>query len=53
MLAQTTQMYETKIAELIKQIEDKHSFAEQAAEKLDMMQKLLNDHQNSIKVGHL
>ncbi|KAF7833676.1 kinesin-like protein KIN-UC isoform X2 [Senna tora] len=48
-LAETTQMYERKIAELIKQIEDKHSCAENAAEELNMMQKLLSDHQKLIK----
>ncbi|KAK4278733.1 hypothetical protein QN277_016537 [Acacia crassicarpa] len=48
-LAETTQMYERKIAELIKQIEDKHSIAELAAKEQETMQKLLNDHQKSIK----
>ncbi|KAI9071477.1 hypothetical protein K1719_046561 [Acacia pycnantha] len=49
-LAETTQMYERKIADLIKQIEDKHSFAELAAKEQETIQKLLNDHQKSIKI---
>lgn len=49
-LAETTQMYERKIAELMKEIEDGHSCAEHAANEQDMLQKLLNDHQKSIKV---
>ncbi|XP_054798040.1 kinesin-like protein KIN-UC isoform X3 [Prosopis cineraria] len=48
-LVETTQMYERKIAELLKQIEDKHCCAEHSAKELDAAQRLLNDHQKSIK----
>ena len=43
-------MYEKKIANLSKQVEDKHSCAEHAVEEVRVMKKLLNDHQKPIKV---
>lgn len=48
-LADTTQMYEKKIAELIKQIEDERACSESAREQLDLMKKLLSEHQMSIQ----
>uniref|UniRef100_A0A5B7C3W1 Protein ARMADILLO REPEAT KINESIN1 n=1 Tax=Davidia involucrata TaxID=16924 RepID=A0A5B7C3W1_DAVIN len=48
-LADTTQMYEKKISELMKQLEDEHAHSENAEEQLDMMKKLLSDHQKSLQ----
>ncbi|KAL3579364.1 hypothetical protein D5086_020868 [Populus alba] len=45
-LADTTQMYEKKIAELIKQAEDEHARLEGAEEQLDLANKLLSDQQH-------
>ncbi|KAJ6892465.1 kinesin-like protein KIN-UC isoform X2 [Populus alba x Populus x berolinensis] len=45
-LADTTQMYEKKIAELIKQVEDEHARLEGAEEQLDLANKLLSDQQH-------
>ncbi|XWS66204.1 hypothetical protein CRYUN_Cryun05aG0179700 [Craigia yunnanensis] len=44
-LAETTQMYEKKIMELTKQLEDEHTRFEAAEEQLDLANKLLTDHQ--------
>ncbi|XP_075671190.1 kinesin-like protein KIN-UC isoform X1 [Castanea sativa] len=46
-LADTTQMYEKKMAELIKQIEDERAHSESAEEQLALMKKLLSEHQKS------
>lgn len=43
-------MYEKKIAELIKQIEDEHARSESVEEQLDLMKKLLSENQKSIQV---
>ncbi|KAA8539266.1 hypothetical protein F0562_025958 [Nyssa sinensis] len=48
-LADTTQMYEKKIAELMKQLEVENARSENAGEQLDMMKKLLSDHQKSLQ----
>ncbi|KAL5735028.1 hypothetical protein ACOSP7_032889 [Xanthoceras sorbifolium] len=48
-LADTTQMYEKKIAELSKQLEVECARAEAAEEQVDIMKKLMSDHQKSIK----
>ncbi|XP_010032148.2 kinesin-like protein KIN-UC isoform X3 [Eucalyptus grandis] len=48
-LADTTQMYEKKIAELIRQSEEDRSHAINAEEQLDHMRELLSDHQIKIK----
>nr|XP_023912109.1 kinesin-like protein KIN-UC isoform X3 [Quercus suber] len=48
-LADTTQMYEKKMAELIKQIEDERAHSESAEEQLALMKKLLSEHQKSIQ----
>ncbi|CAL5443546.1 unnamed protein product [Camellia sinensis] len=52
-LADTTQMYEKKIAELMKQLEEQQARSESAEEQLDVMKKLLSDHQKSMQVNHL
>ncbi|KAK3025908.1 hypothetical protein RJ639_042381 [Escallonia herrerae] len=44
-LAETTQMYEKKIGELMKQLEDERARSESAEEQLDVMKKLLSDQQ--------
>jgi hypothetical protein len=44
-------MYEKKIAELIKQIEDERACSESAQEQLDLTKKLLSEHQMSIQVS--
>lgn len=49
-LADTTQMYEKKVAEILKQLEDEHARFEDAEEQLDVAKKLLNDHQNSMQM---
>ncbi|KAE7997005.1 hypothetical protein FH972_001680 [Carpinus fangiana] len=48
-LADTTQIYEKKIAELVKQLQDEHDLFEGAEEQLDLAKRLLSDHQNSIQ----
>ncbi|KAF5742558.1 Armadillo/beta-catenin repeat family protein / kinesin motor family protein isoform 1 [Tripterygium wilfordii] len=48
-LADTTQMYEMKIAELIKQVEDDRARTESAEQQFDVMKKLLSDHQKTIQ----
>ncbi|XP_030473054.2 kinesin-like protein KIN-UC [Syzygium oleosum] len=48
-LADTTQMYEKKIAELIRQSEEDRSCAMNAEEQLDRMKELLSDHQTTIQ----
>ncbi|CAL5360959.1 unnamed protein product [Camellia sinensis] len=48
-LADTTQMYEKKIAELMKQLEEQQARSESAEEQLDVMKKLLSDHQKSMQ----
>ncbi|KAF9674909.1 hypothetical protein SADUNF_Sadunf10G0176400 [Salix dunnii] len=50
-IADTTQMYEEKIAELIKQVEDKHARLEGAEEQLDLANKLLSDQQVLMQVN--
>ncbi|XP_039023522.1 kinesin-like protein KIN-UC [Hibiscus syriacus] len=46
-LADTTQMYEKKLMELTKQLEDEHTRFEGAQEQLDLANMLLTDYQNS------
>lgn len=46
-LSETTQMYEKKIAELVKQLQDEHARFEGAEEQLDLAKRLLNDHHKS------
>ncbi|KAG8480555.1 hypothetical protein CXB51_024589 [Gossypium anomalum] len=46
-LADTTQLYEMKITELTKQLEDEHTRFEGAQEQLDLANMLLADYQNS------
>ncbi|KAL9351461.1 hypothetical protein Peur_054141 [Populus x canadensis] len=48
-LADTTQMYEKKIAELNKLLDDERSHFASAEEQLDLMKKLLSDSQKSIE----
>ncbi|XP_052184340.1 kinesin-like protein KIN-UC isoform X3 [Diospyros lotus] len=48
-LADTTQMYEKKIAELMKQLEEEQIHSERAEKQLDGMEKLLNDHKKSMQ----
>ncbi|KAJ4834636.1 hypothetical protein Tsubulata_020203 [Turnera subulata] len=48
-LADTTQLYEKKIAGLMKQLEDEHARCEAAEEQLDLANKLLTDQQNSMQ----
>ncbi|GMI86984.1 Arabidopsis thaliana KINESIN Ungrouped clade, gene A, ARMADILLO REPEAT-CONTAINING KINESIN 1 [Hibiscus trionum] len=45
-LADTTQMYEKKLMELTKQLEDEHTRSEGAQEQLDLANMLLTDYQN-------
>lgn len=47
-LAETTQMYEKKISELIEQLEDDHARFEDLEEQLDLAKKQ-HDHQNSMQ----
>ncbi|XP_022765450.1 kinesin-like protein KIN-UC [Durio zibethinus] len=49
LLADTTQMYEKKIAELIKQLEVERAWSESAKEELDAMKKLSGDHKKLIQ----
>lgn len=44
-------MYEKKIAELIKQVEDEHARLEGAEEQLDLANKLLSDQQHLMQVN--
>jgi len=46
-------MYEKKITKLIKQIDDERASSESAQEQLDLMKKLLSEHQMSIQVSTL
>lgn len=48
-LADTTQMYEKKIAELIKQLGDERARYETAGEQLDVIKKLLSESQQKIQ----
>jgi hypothetical protein len=50
-LVDTTQLYEKKIAELIKQVEDEHTRLEGAEEQLDLANKLLSDQQHLMQVN--
>lgn len=43
-------MYEKKISELIKQMEDERAQFESVEEQLDLMKKLLSENQKSIQV---
>jgi kinesin family protein 5 len=52
-LADTTQMYEKKISELVKQLQDEHAHFECPEEQLGLAKKLLSDHQNSIQVNFI
>ncbi|XP_028112431.1 kinesin-like protein KIN-UC [Camellia sinensis] len=49
-LADTTQMYEKKIAELMKQLEEQQAHSESVEEQLDVMKKLLSHHQKSMQI---
>lgn len=44
-------MYEKKIAELVKQVEDEHARFEGAEVQLDLAKKLLSDQQGSMQVS--
>ncbi|GLT70162.1 hypothetical protein SLA2020_422590 [Shorea laevis] len=48
-LADTTQMYERKIAEFIKKLEVEHAKSDSSYEQLDAMKKILSDHQREIQ----
>ncbi|KAM5555936.1 kinesin-like protein KIN-UC [Rosa sericea] len=48
-LADTTQMYEEKIAKLMKQLEDEHTRYGSTEDQLDAMRKLLTDGQKTIQ----
>nr|XP_011469637.1 PREDICTED: armadillo repeat-containing kinesin-like protein 1 isoform X2 [Fragaria vesca subsp. vesca] len=48
-LADTTQMYEEKIAKLMKQLEDEHTCSGSKEDQLDAMRKLLTDSQKTIQ----
>lgn len=52
-LADTTQMYENKIAELVKQLQDEQAHFECPEEQLCSAKKLLSDHQNSKQVNFI
>lgn len=52
-LADTTQMYEKKIAELFKQMKDDQTRIEDLEEQLDLTKKLLSDHQNLMQVNFI
>lgn len=49
-LAETTQMYEKKIVDLVKQLEDEHAHFEEVKEQLYLAKKLLRDQEDSIQV---
>lgn len=51
-LADTTQMYENKIAELMEQLEDEHSRFEDLKEEVNLAKKLRHQ-QSSIKVNFI
>lgn len=51
-LADTTQLYEEKIAKLIKQLEEEHDRAERAEEQLDAVKTLLTEGQKTIQVSY-
>ncbi|KAL5569393.1 hypothetical protein UlMin_025968 [Ulmus minor] len=48
-LADTTRMYENKIAELSKQLKDERTHSDVLKEQLDLTKKLVSDHQNSMQ----
>lgn len=48
-LADTTQMYEKKIAELMSQLDDEREQSSSVEEQLDSMKNLLSDHQKSME----
>lgn len=48
-LAETTQMYEKKIAELMMQLDDQQAGSESSEEQLNLMNKLLSDQQRSMQ----
>ncbi|PSR92994.1 Kinesin-like protein [Actinidia chinensis var. chinensis] len=48
-LADTTQMYEKKIAELMKQLDEERGHSASAEEQLDVMKKVISDHQKSMQ----
>lgn len=50
-LADTTQMYEKKVAELTKQLEEEHLRTSGAEEELCSLKKLLSDQEIVIQVG--
>lgn len=50
-LSDTTKMYEKKLMELVKQIEDEHRQFECAQEQLDLAKRLLSDQQKSAQVN--
>lgn len=50
-LAETTQMYEGKIAQLSKQFAEEHSRSIDAEEQLNSVKKLLNEQQSLVKVN--
>lgn len=52
-LADTTQMYERKIAELFKQIKDNCTRIEDLEEQLGLTKKLLSAHQNLTQVSDI
>ncbi|CAA2995254.1 kinesin KIN-UC isoform X1 [Olea europaea subsp. europaea] len=49
-LAETTRMYEERIAELNQQLEDEHAHFDGIEEQLHSTKKLLNDNQNAVKI---
>ncbi|XP_022861983.1 kinesin-like protein KIN-UC isoform X3 [Olea europaea var. sylvestris] len=49
-LAETTRMYEERIAELNQQLEDEHAHFDGVEEQLHSTEKLLNDNQNAVKI---
>ncbi|XP_057979199.1 kinesin-like protein KIN-UC isoform X2 [Malania oleifera] len=51
-LMDTTQMYEKKVAELIKQLEDERARSMSAEEQLNVMKNLLSNHQDSTQQKH-
>lgn len=50
-LADTTQMYEKKIADLKKQLEVEHARSVSTKEELEVMKKVLSEHKKSIQVS--
>ncbi|KAL9680057.1 hypothetical protein QQ045_017932 [Rhodiola kirilowii] len=46
-LADTTQMYETKISELMRQLEDERACSETAEDQVHFLKQLVSDHQKS------